>query len=182
MYGIVNKAMEDMVTNLKGPASWTAVKRLACVDLDSFVDMQPYDDEVTDRLVGATARLFSLEVDEVLEAFGEYWVLYTAEKGFGDILGAAGADLFEVLRNVDSMHGRLSLSFPDMLVPTMSVERHDAHSATLHYQSERAGFAPMLVGIVKGLGARFGTPVTIDPMPRADDAAPGHRFAIRLAH
>ena len=27
-----------------------------------------------------------------------------------------------------------------------------------------------------------GTPVTIDPMPRADDASSGHRFAIRLAH
>ena len=117
MYGIVNKAMEDMVTNLRGRATWEAVKRLAGVDLDSFMDMQPYDDAVTDRLVDAAARLFSLEVDEVLEAFGEYWMLYTAEKGFGDILGAAGTDVFEVLRNVDAMHGRLALTFPDMRMP-----------------------------------------------------------------
>jgi len=181
MYGIVNKAMEDMVTNLRGRATWEAVKRLAGVDLDSFMDMQPYDDAVTDRLVDAAARLFSLEVDEVLEAFGEYWMLYTAEKGFGDILGAAGTDVFEVLRNVDAMHGRLALTFPDMRMPYMSIARIDAHSATLHYRSDRTGLAPMLVGIVKGLGARFGTPVMIEQLPRLDDGLPSERFAITLA-
>lgn len=181
MHGIVNKAMEDMVVHLRGPATWDSIKRLAGIELESFVDSRSYDDAVTDRLVVAAARLFSLEVDEVLEAFGEYWMLYTAEKGFDELLRGAGSDLFEVLHNTDAMHGRLEHTFPAALMPRIAIERIDAETATLQYRSERPGLAPMLVGIVKGLGARFGTPVRIERLAGVEDGAAVQRFRVSLA-
>ncbi len=181
MHGIVNKAMEDMVVHLRGPATWDSVKRLAGVELASFVDSRSYDDAVTDRLVAAAARLFSLEVDEVLEAFGEYWMLYTADRGFDDFLQDAGSDLFEVLRNADAMHVRLENTFPAVVMPRISIECIDAETATLHYRSDRPGLAPMLVGIVKGLGARFGTPVRIERLAGVEGSAAVQRFRVSLA-
>lgn len=77
MYGIVNKAIEELVTENFGAAEWEAVKRKSGVDVDFFLSNEPYDDAITYKLAGAASEVLRLSVGQVLNAFGEWWVLKT---------------------------------------------------------------------------------------------------------
>jgi len=42
------------------------------------------------------------------KAFWEYWILFTAEKGYGEMLNLAGSTLPDFLKNLDMLHGRVN--------------------------------------------------------------------------
>jgi len=82
MYGIVNKAIQDLVTDNYGEDKWEAVKEKSGVDIDYFLSNEPYDDDITYKLAGAAADVLGISVGQVLNAFGEWWVIKTGkEKG-----------------------------------------------------------------------------------------------------
>jgi hypothetical protein len=84
MYGLVNKAIEDMVCDRFGEETWEEIKKKAQLDVDVFISMDGYPDDVTHRLVKAASEILAISSSEILQAFGEYWVLYTAKEGYGD--------------------------------------------------------------------------------------------------
>ena len=55
MYGLVNKAVVDLVVSKFGEDTWNAIKKKAEVDIDVFVSMDGYPDELTYKLVGAAS-------------------------------------------------------------------------------------------------------------------------------
>lgn len=62
MYGMVNKAVEEMVCRNHGEAVWEEVKRKAGVDVDVFMTNDGYPDDVTYRLVGAASEVLGMPV------------------------------------------------------------------------------------------------------------------------
>jgi hypothetical protein len=161
MYGLVNKAVVDLVTTKFGAEAWTKIKQKADVDMDVFVSMDAYDDAITYRLVSAASEVLGLEPAQVLEAFGEWWVLYTAAEGYGAMLDAAGSTLHEFVANLDALHARVALTMPQLRPPRFRVVSAVGDVMTLEYYSTREGLAPMVLGLLKGLAIRFKTKVDI---------------------
>jgi Haem-NO-binding len=161
MYGMVNKAVVDLVCTRFGEATWEKIKAKAEVDIDVFVGMDAYPDEITYRLVGAASDVLGLRPEQVLEAFGQHWVLYTAREGYGAMLDAFGKNLREFLANLDAMHARIAITMPNLRPPSFSMTEIDAHTVRVDYFSTRKGLAPMVVGLLKGLGERFATPIEV---------------------
>lgn len=162
MYGLVNRAIEQLVVSMQGEAGWRGVCAHAGMAADGFVSMQGYDDEITYRLVGAVSKRLDLPAEQVLEAFGEYWIRYTADEGYGSMLKAGGNSLREFLGNLNEMHGRVETVFPHMRLPLFRVQDLGDSSYQLFYASEREGLAPMVIGLVKGLAKRFDQAVEIE--------------------
>ena len=50
MYGIVNKAIQDLVIHHFGMEKWEAIKTRSGVDIDYFLSNEPYDDAITYQL------------------------------------------------------------------------------------------------------------------------------------
>ncbi len=161
MYGMINRAIRDLVTSRFGEATWQEVRAKAGVPDDIFVNMVKYPDDATYRLVGAASEVLKTPAPAILEAFGEYWTIYSAQSGFGHLLDFAGNTLVDFLRNLDNMHTRVQLSFPELEPPSFKVTDVTSDSLRLHYYSKRPGLAPLAIGMVKGLGKRFSTPVEI---------------------
>jgi hypothetical protein len=160
MYGLVNKAVRDLVVSQFGEETWQTIRTKAGVD-NTFVGMSQYSDDVTYKLVGAASEVSGLTPAEVLEAFGRHWVLFTAAEGYGHILDMAGDTFVEFLQNMDDLHARIRLSMPDLSPPHLTCSDVCEESMRLHYHSHRDGLAPMVVGLLKGLGERFETQVEI---------------------
>lgn len=59
MYGIVNKAIEDLVKVNFGEDKWDAIKEKSGVDVDFFISNEPYDDEITYKLAGAASEILN---------------------------------------------------------------------------------------------------------------------------
>lgn len=179
MYGLVNRAIEQLVVSMRGEAAWERVCARAQVDNEGFVAMCPYHDDVTYRLVGAVSEELGLTPPKVLEAFGEYWVLYTAEEGYGELMRAGGTDLRAFLGNLNDMHGRVEGVFTKMRLPRFRVEDLGPDDYLLHYESERAGLAPMVVGIVRGLARRFDQEVEVEHLHLRGDGGAHDTFRVR---
>ncbi len=95
MYGLVNRAVEQLVVSLKGEPGWRGVCAHAGVSSDGFVATEIYDDKLTFDLVNAVSVRMGLPVETVLEAFGEYWITYTAAEGYESIMDSGGNNLRE---------------------------------------------------------------------------------------
>lgn len=161
MYGLVNRAIEQLVVSVAGAPAWQRVCGRAGVDPDGFLAMQAYDDALTYRLVGSVSEEIGQPPGDVLRAFGEYWILYTADEGYGDLMAAAGSDLRTFLANLDALHARVEAVFPSMVLPHFSVTPHADGSFDVHYRSQRVGLAAMVQGLLVGLAKRFGSQVDV---------------------
>lgn len=178
MYGLVNKAIEEMVCSQFGAAIWETIKQKADVEEDAFISMDAYPDDLTHRLVKAASEVLKLSPAEVLSAFGEYWVLYTATEGYGELMAMAGDNLPDFLENLDNLHARVGLSFPQLKPPSFECSHRASSELRLHYHSSREGLAPMVMGLVKGLGARFNQDLEITQVQDRQQGADHDEFSI----
>lgn len=157
MYGMVNKAVEEMVVSAHGETVWRDIKRRAGVKEEVFISNEGYPDEITYRLVGAASELMQTPPEKILHAFGEHWVLNTARKGYGHMMAAGGKSLGEFLCNLPHFHDRVALIYPKLVPPRFEVTDRTATSLKLHYITHRAGLTPFVEGLISGLGRMFDT-------------------------
>ncbi|BDI16231.1 hypothetical protein ANSO36C_20330 [Nostoc cf. commune SO-36] len=178
MYGLVNKAIQDMVCSRFGEDTWKKIKHKAEVDVDVFLSMEGYPDDITHNLVKAASIILSLSANEIMQAFGEFWVQYTSEEGYGELMDMSGDELPEFLENLDNLHARVGVSFPKLQPPSFECTDMEENSLSLHYRSDREGLTPMILGLVKGLGNRFDTEVHVTQTQSRDEGAEHDEFLV----
>lgn len=160
MYGLVNKALKEMIASRHGAAVWEQIKQKAEVEVDVFVATEGYPDDMTYRLVGAASEHLGIAAEKILNDFGVHWVVKTAVEGYGHLMTAGGKDLREFLINLPNFHNRVKLILPHLEPPQFRCTDIEDHSLRLHYYSHREGLAPFVTGLIKGLGEMFKTPVS----------------------
>jgi hypothetical protein len=164
MYGLINIAIRDLITSRFGEQQWQEVlSRSEATDQD-FICMRAGDDASTYALVGAASEVLGLTSSEVLQAFGQYWTEFTADQGYGPLLDSAGKTLPEFLQNLDQLHGRVGMTYPDLKPPEFSCTEVTDHSLTLHYRSIRTGLDDLVIGLLYGLGNRFHVDVKVEKL------------------
>lgn len=181
MYGMVNKAIEDLVVKNFGPDQWSAIKHKAGIEDDLFLSHESYPDKVTYDLVGAASEVLGMSARDILIAFGEHWVLHTARQGYGSMLEANGRTLPEFLLNLPSFHARVAMIFPDLQPPRFSCTDVKDCEMMLHYHSHRPGLTDFVVGLLQGLGKMFGTPVEVSVAELKSQGADHDVFHVRWA-
>lgn len=155
MYGIINSSIHDMIKQNFGDEKWQDVLRSSGVAEDSFLSMRSYDDSVTYELLGAAADVIGESLETCLEMFGKFWVLETATKHYGILLDSTGDSLIECLKNLNDLHDRITSTFLDYMPPHFSVEELEDNQYRICYSSKRTGLTPFVVGLLKGLAAKF---------------------------
>ena len=171
MYGMVNKAVEEMVCAHHGETVWEEIKAKAGVDVDVFMSNEAYPDDMTYRLVGAASAVLALPADAILEAFGRHWVLHTAREAYGGLMSAAGKSLPEFLDNLPNFHSRVAMIFPKLQPPRFRCTDVTGSSLKLHYHTHRPGLSSFVVGLMQGLGTMFATPVTVRLVESREEGA-----------
>lgn len=177
MYGLINKAIQDMVCTQFGEETWQQIKQAAEVK-EQFVNIESYHDNVTYRLIKAASNILGLPESEVMKAFGEHWVRYTANEGFSEIIDMCGESLPEFLENLDNLHARVGVVFPKLQPPSFECTETGDDSLTLHYYSNREGLAPMVFGLVEGLGKRFNTSVEVTQTQSREEGHDHDEFSV----
>ena len=70
MYGLGNRAIQNLVCERFGEDAWEEIKTKASVDIEVFLSMEGHPD-VCYGLVPAASEVLGLAHEAVLEAFGE---------------------------------------------------------------------------------------------------------------
>lgn len=162
MYGIVNKAIQDLLTQQFGEETWEKVKVKSGIDVDYFISNEPYNDDITFKLTVAAADVVNIPIGEILIAFGEFWILDTAKLKYGYLMDSGGPNLKDFLINLPNFHNRIMLIYPKLTPPEFQVSHVTDNSLYLHYFSKREGLQEFVRGLLQGLGKFFNTPVEID--------------------
>ncbi len=162
MYGIVNKAIEDLVIENFGEAKWQAVKDRSGVDIDFFISNEPYDDEITFLLANAVSAETGLHIDNVFNAFGEWWILKIGKEKYGGLMAAGGKHLKEFLINLPVFHNRIMMIYPKLTPPEFRISDIQDNQLCVHYFSKRSGLREFVRGLLSGLGKMYNTPLQIE--------------------
>ena len=178
MYGMVNQAIQAMVTEKFGAADWDKVKEIAGVDEPAFVTMKQYPDSMTYALAGAVSTHSGIPLPDVLRAFGGYWIQYAKDGPWGKLMMSSGTDTYSLLAALDAMHARIALSFPDLRPPAFAVKRN-GDAVVVEYRSDRPGLAPFVMGLIEGIGILFDESVTATQVASKDAGAPCDAFLVR---
>lgn len=178
MYGIVNKAIEDLVKTNFGEDKWEAVKLRSGVDIDFFISNEPYDDDITYKLAGAVSEEMGISVGQVLEAFGEWWILKTGKEKYGGLMDAGGNNLKEFLMNLPVFHNRIMLMYPKLTPPEFKVSHIQENSIHVHYFSKRLGLQEFVRGLLSGLAKMYNVEAVIDLLQTRDDGSNHEIFKV----
>jgi hypothetical protein len=162
MYGIVNKAIEDLIKENYGEEKWDQILKRSGIDVDFFISNEPYDDDITFKLAIAASEETGLSLQEVLIAFGEWWVLRTSKEKYGPMMAAGGASLRDFLKNLPVFHNRIMLIYPKLTPPEFRISDLTETSICVHYYSKRQGLQEFVRGLFQGLGKLYNVPITIE--------------------
>jgi len=165
MYGLVNKAIEDLVISTAGETEWQRIKTSAGLDDLHLLDTSLYPDEITYKLVASASKTLKQSPEEILHAFGRHWVLYTGRQGWASLFAATGDSLIDFLGNLNEMHARVHTSMPEAQMPEFHLLKAN-EGYILEYHSDRVGLAPMVDGILSGLAEQFGESWSIELLER----------------
>ena len=155
MYGIVNKAIQDLITENFGVDKWDLIKEQSGVDVDFFLSNEPYDDDITYKLAGTAADVLGITVGDVLNAFGEWWILRTGKEKYAGLMEAGGKNLKEFLVNLPLFHNRIMLMYPKLTPPEFKVSNIEENSIHVHYHSKREGLQEFVRGLMSGLAKMY---------------------------
>lgn len=161
MYGIVNKAIEDLIRENFGSEKWELIRSRSGVEQQFFISNEPYDDSVTYRLAAAASDEMGIPLSDILRNFGEWWVLRTSREKYGSLMESGGASLREFLINLPYFHNRIMLIYPKIMPPEFKVTDVGQNSLKLHYFSKREGLKDFVYGLLSGIGKLYHTPLDI---------------------
>ena len=166
MYGLVNNALQTMVSDQYGKGVWERIVARVPGCPPEFVSMESYSDDVTYGLAGAACEELGVEAGSFLHELGEYWIPYASRAGYAALLERGGRSLPEFLQGLDAMHSRLALTYSSGdeggRWPSFRVTDIGDASLRLHYYSKRQGLQPFVVGLLYGLAKQFGTTVEVE--------------------
>lgn len=159
MYGLVNRAVQELVTRNHGEEVWLRIRQRAQVDTPSFLRLTQYPDEVTYALVGAASAELGAPASDLLREFGRSWIGFAMKEGYRELFMISGKDLRSFLANLDNLHARLGMTFVGMNAPSFVVTDRGQDEMVVRYYSSRPGLAPFVQGLLEGLGPVFGCQV-----------------------
>ena len=147
MYGLVNKAIHELIEKEHGESAWEQICARAGLDDQLFISHESYPDDVTYNLIAAASETLDVDSESLLEKLGEHWILHTAHAGYGHMLESSGKNLGEFLINLPNFHTRVQLIFPKLKPPHFECAYVSERSVTLSYHTHRAGLTPFLIGL-----------------------------------
>jgi len=179
MLGWINDCTEKLVIEKFGVDAWHIVKQKAGCDVQDggFLKLDHYSDKSTIDLVTAASDVSGLSVDEVLEAFGAYFVPYIIREGYENLLCCQGSTFKDWMININAIHQHLQTTFPKkMIMPEFWCEDQEDGSIKLYYLSKRGNLlAPLAKGLVTEI-AQYQFGLDIDMTRLTTQGVSGARF------
>jgi hypothetical protein len=169
MYGIVNKAVEELIKDQFGQDKWEAVRSKSGIDVDFFISTEPYDDDITYKLAVAASEELKMDIGAIMIALGEYWILKVGKEKYGGLMEAGGSNLREFLKNLPQFHSRIMLLYPKLTPPEFRISDEEENSLNVHYYSHRPALQEFVRGLLQGLGKLYQTEISVTLIAHRND-------------
>ncbi len=155
MDGIINKYFIEMIKERLDEKDFLTVLSELQVDEYSYITGENYSDHDTISLVTVFSEISGKPTNDVLEAFGSYWITRVGGSKYGSIINAGGHTLSDFITNLPFLHGKVLMMFENIDPPSFIVEPIDIDSFLITYTSMRSGLGHLVKGMLIGLADYF---------------------------
>ncbi len=178
MYGMMHRAIRQMVTERAGSEVWQGIERELGVGPAEFISAIVHPDELTVAMLAAAAERLGLSMHACMRAFGRYWVHFAERGPYGAMMDFVGQDIVSFIANLDRMHQAVRVAMPGAQVPQFTMKCSEERRLLVRYRSTRSGFEPMVQGLLEGLLERFGHTGSVTAGVKSGETV---EFAVELA-
>lgn len=178
MYGMVNKFISTTVIKRYGQAQWDQINATLDGENDSFIEMQPYSDDITFGIVGAAITHLNVELSDFLREMGEDWVAETARGNYQSMYSLVSGGAFEFISNLNNMHQVISAQMQELLPPSFLCKKLDNGVVEVQYFSQRDGLDSFVEGLLKGVCNHFNEPAKVAVISNKNELQPFSVFHI----
>ena len=155
MYGMIHRAMRNMVHEELGEDAWLALEQKLNIGPMDLLTGKVYDDALTLDIITEAAAMLNLAVGQCLIEFGRYWIRYVDQGSLASVMNFTGQNLASFIKNLDRLHLAVGAAMPDARLPAFSTLCNDPGHIVVEYRSERVGLEPFVMGLLQGLMDRF---------------------------
>jgi Haem-NO-binding len=166
MKGTIVKCMEDLVIEKFGSGKWKESLQKAGMPegrtYTAFCDVE--EAEFTRIMTGVAEATFQ-SIEQVMEAFGEYWsTVYAPNVYQAYYSGVKSAR--ELLLNLDHIHEAMTKSIKFARPPRFRYEWKGEKHLIMHYESGR-GLVALMPGLIRGVGKYYKENLTVSVVGNA---------------
>ena len=163
MKGTILKCLQEMVEIRFGKPEWQGILSDAGFKGPQLFSLSADVDEGKAlALFASTARVLEISAEQAAEAFGDYWVNDYAPRVYQTIY-ARHKSAREFLLAMDGVHVMVTESVPNARPPRFDFEIQGEKTVLVTYKSKR-GLIDLYIGLVRGVGKRFGTQLEIQKL------------------
>ena len=150
MKGIINQCAIKLVIEKFGEDKLQQILSELGLGKDfEIIALEDYPDQITIDFIMAAAKVLKITPEDVMIAFGDYWVNEKKKKKFRMIF-AKNKTAKELLMAMDSTHVWATQSIEGSKPPHFEYEELDENTLIMHYFSERK-LEKILEGLIKGV-------------------------------
>ena len=162
MYGMVNAYLEKYIIQHHGESIWREIAQTLDTYDGSFIEMKPYDDAITYKIIQTAVELTGVSLDEFLRKTGRGWISFTNEGSYGTYYSMSSS-IEEFLGSLNTVHEALSAVMEGLNPPQFAVSRKD-NGLYLDYSSEREGLVPFVLGLLDGLSDLYDEKIQVEDL------------------
>jgi hypothetical protein len=151
--------MEQLVTTQFGANKWQAATKHAGLDtakLDFYSDVPDADVHKLTRSIAETA---GISLDQVIEAFGDYWSSVYAPSIYSVYFDKAKSSR-ELLLNLDHIHTNMTKTVKGAAPPHFKYEWENDKVLVMDYDSKR-GMVAFMPALIRGVAKYYKEKVSV---------------------
>ncbi|MBU1118400.1 heme NO-binding domain-containing protein [Patescibacteria group bacterium] len=155
MKGVIVSCFEELVKEKFGQDKWDEILDKVGIDKGKrvFLATEDIDDAAVMNVLDKTCEVLDMSVNDVTDAFGDYWVNSYAPR-FYKIYFNQAHSAREFLLNMDNVHIATTKSIANAHPPRFEYEWKDDNTLIMTYKSER-GLIDLFISLVKGVGKHY---------------------------
>jgi hypothetical protein len=163
MKGTILRCLQEMVESRFGKDEWQGILSDAGLKGAQLFSMSADVDEGNAlALFASTERVLEISAAQAADAFGDYWVNEYGPRIY-QTLYARHTSAREFLLAMDGVHVMVTESMPNARPPRFDYETQGEKTLLVSYKSQR-GLIDLYIGLARGVGRRFGTPLEIQKL------------------
>lgn len=170
MHGLINRAVQSFVTSTYGEDRWAEVMNLSGLGFTEFEAMLIYPDDQSNRMLAAMEKVLERPLPEILEDMGTFLVSNPQVEALRRLLRFGGVNYVEFLHSLDDLPDRARLAVSDLHLPGLELVEQAPGQFNLICQPGLAGYAHVLMGVLRAMGDDYGDLVFLDHSGSQDGA------------
>lgn len=154
MKGVIISCLRDMVVDYYGLSKWEEVLERGGLDRQHvFLLTNSIDFRLAVQIIASACKVLNSSFEQIMEAFGEYWVKVYAPKLYGFYLRNVNSAKDLILR-IDEIHQKAARDLTNTKPPRFQYEWKDDKTLIIKcFSSWR--LVDLAVGIFRGVGKRY---------------------------